>query len=69
MAVVCRKQRLTEEEFLDAIASIYREGGYAVLTPQGATCVALSRERFERKLEESPYLEAGSVAHITPVAA
>ena len=64
-----RKELLTEQEFLDAIAGIYREGGYDAMTVHGAARVQVSRGHIERVLETTPYLEPGSVAHITHAAA
>ncbi len=57
------KRLLTEEEFLGVVEDIYRQGGYDVMTVHGAARISMQRERIERTLENTPYLEGGSARH------
>jgi hypothetical protein len=55
--------RIGEAELLDRVEALYRAGRMFVPLPGGYQEVQVSRAALERVLQESPYLEGGSMRH------
>jgi hypothetical protein len=63
------RNRITEEQLLSEIEWLVRKPRIFVPTSAGYRLVEFTPEKLEQAVRNSPYLEPGSVAHITQDAA